>query len=66
MTDKILVSADALLDVLQALNGPHHLVLELQTIMRLPVTSSEKYNPIGKLMQEYKDWINNDKKNKDS
>lgn len=48
---KVLVDAEALQQVLQALTGPGHLIRELQVLARLPDS------PIGKLLKEYNDWV---------
>lgn len=53
MPEKILVDANALKQVLEALVGPHHLVLELQTIMRIPKELSQGDNPIAQLIEDY-------------
>ena len=47
--DKVTVSADALRQVLEALNGPGHHIRELQATRNLPGTT----NPINTLTEEY-------------
>jgi hypothetical protein len=47
--EKVTVSADALRQVIDALNGPGHYIRELQVTRNLPGTS----NPINTLIQEY-------------
>lgn len=51
---KLEVSADALRQVLQALNGPAHFIRELQFTRTLPGTT----NPINTLVDEYNAWAN--------
>lgn len=48
------VDADALHQVLVALNGPSHYVRELQVTMRGPLSTN---NPICKLINQYNDWV---------
>lgn len=48
--EKVIVSADALRQVLQALNGPGHRIMELQALRDGPFSGD---NPINKLVDEY-------------
>lgn len=52
----IAVDARALHDVLSALQGPSHLIRELQAIQGLPPLGGETHDPIGKLSQQYNAW----------
>jgi hypothetical protein len=48
------VDSKALLSVLQALNGPGHLIRELQ-FTRGPIVGDD--NPINKLVEEFNAWV---------
>lgn len=50
---KIQVSSSALYQLLQALNGPPHLVHELQATRGLPPDRLGAINPIDQLTEEY-------------
>jgi hypothetical protein len=51
--DKILVSAEALRQVLQALNGPSYFIRELQATRNLPGV----VNPINTLVKNYSEAV---------
>lgn len=57
---KIEVSANALYSVLNALNGPAHLIRELQATLSLGDLDAD--NPINVLTNQYNDWANAQKK----
>ncbi len=53
MSRKIEVSSDALKQILDALNGPGHLIRELQVTRNLPGNE----NPINILMEDYENGL---------
>lgn len=53
---KVAVDADALGQVLRALNGPGHLIRELQVLRSLPM--AEAPNPIERLLDQYNAFVN--------
>ena len=55
---KVSVDAEALRQVLQALNGPGHHILELQATRSLDdMLPIEQRNPINVLTKEYNDFV---------
>jgi hypothetical protein len=57
MPDKILVDAKALKQILEALMGPHHLVLELQATRNIPKELVSTENPINVLIRNFNEAL---------
>ena len=58
MSKMIAVDADALTQLLNALNGPDHHIRELQCTRNLPLGLTEQENPINVLCRNVKDGVN--------
>lgn len=59
MSELIAVNADALRQVLNALNGPGHYIRELQVTRNLDELMETTKNPINLLVKEFNDWAQN-------
>jgi len=56
--NQISVDADALRQVLSALNGPGHHIRELQVIRGLPSLGGVSHDPIGTLVKQFNEFAN--------
>ena len=54
---KLLIDAEALRDVLQALNGPDHYIRELQFTRGGAMNGLCDDNPIDILIKQYNEWV---------